>query len=1049
MTRREDDGSFPAGQRFFAVALVGLFLACGAGARGASEVPFIDSFDYPDGTSLDGTNGWGAAGNGSAIATNGRARLIGVKLSNAFSPVEKEVMISFEIQPIFKEDEPPGVIPNDAVCAFYVRTNGLITAYNGATATNLVHEPLSENSTTQIRVRLDYPLKKWSLWVGETAAATNYGFYSQGASAFSEVVFMEGSTNRHSFVDDVSIEEVVYSLPFYEPFEARQLGDLDKQHGWDAVDAEVTDAPAYVHTGSQACIIRSGTGVVSHTFNGSHSNVWSDLWIKPAFGAGVTNPPAGSSHAFYVHTNGHIVVFDGATPKQLAAQVTAGAWVRFTVNSDYVNSKWALYVNGTPVDTDLDFSDPAAPVSFTEFGVSGGDVTNVPLDDVAITLTDPLADVPPSATFAVGAMSRAESILSATGTVVLSRAYTGTVSVAHVLIDDGAAVAGQDYTNYTPGTLTFAPGQTTNTFTFEIINDIIDDGPDTLVFGLGSYSNASPGLYTNFAYTILWDASDQPRASFLVDAASGPESVMSVTGTVVLSKVYTSTVTVDHAIIDAGGAVAGQDYTYTPGTLTFDPGQMTNTFTFEIINDTDDDEETIVFGLGNYGNAFPGLYTNFAYTILRDTEDIPPGISFVTNAYTAAESVAFGTGTVYLTKSYSGTVTVEHGIHADSTAMADSDFTNYASGTLTFAPGQMSTSFTYTVINDSEHEPDETIVFALSNFVNCVPGLYTDFTHTILADRDDGPPFLTFAMEAVSYAETVASGTATLNLSWPPARTVTVEHAVLAGSTAVFGADYTNYTPGTLTFEPGQASTSFTFTVVDDDESEDDETIVFGLSSYSNCVPGLYTNFTYTILSRTWYSLPFTETFEARDLGDLDGQYGWLSQNAVVQTNVVFEGVKAASLTTLTNSVRHIFRDGKRDVWTDLYVQPVFGGRPSGIPPGSTFVLYVTTNGHITAYDGSTSKNLTPPAPQLTEGQWVRFSIHSDYVNNNWDLYVNGKWVVSDFSFYSTPEPGAGYSEFGIQTRTTTNGHLKAYLDNLYIGEARPMDIPELMIIIW
>ena len=49
------------------VAFVGaVFLVAVGSARAASTVPFSDTFSYPDGISLDGTNGWGAAGAGSA-----------------------------------------------------------------------------------------------------------------------------------------------------------------------------------------------------------------------------------------------------------------------------------------------------------------------------------------------------------------------------------------------------------------------------------------------------------------------------------------------------------------------------------------------------------------------------------------------------------------------------------------------------------------------------------------------------------------------------------------------------------------------------------------------------------------------------------------------------------------------------------------------------------------------------------------------------------------------------------------------------------------------
>ena len=48
----------------------------------ASEIDFLDEFSYADGTMLNGSNGWGKAGSGTAMATNGTAELINVAFTN-------------------------------------------------------------------------------------------------------------------------------------------------------------------------------------------------------------------------------------------------------------------------------------------------------------------------------------------------------------------------------------------------------------------------------------------------------------------------------------------------------------------------------------------------------------------------------------------------------------------------------------------------------------------------------------------------------------------------------------------------------------------------------------------------------------------------------------------------------------------------------------------------------------------------------------------------------------------------------------------------------
>ena len=73
--------------------------------------------------------------------------------------------------------------------------------------------------------------------------------------------------------------------------------------------------------------------------------------------------------------------------------------------------------------------------------------------------------------------------------VTLGRASTLTVTVAYAT-SDGTATAGQDYTA-TSGTLTFNPGDTAKTVTVPVLNDVIDDGGETVTLTLSNATNAA------------------------------------------------------------------------------------------------------------------------------------------------------------------------------------------------------------------------------------------------------------------------------------------------------------------------------------------------------------------------------------------------------------------------------------------------------------------------------------------------------------------------------------------------------------------------------
>ena len=86
----------------------------------------------------------------------------------------------------------------------------------------------------------------------------------------------------------------------------------------------------------------------------------------------------------------------------------------------------------------------------------------------------------------------------------------------------------------------------------------------------------------------------------------------------------------------------------------------------------------------------------------------------------------------------------------------------------------------------------------------------------------------------------------------------------------------------------------------------------------------------------------------------------------------------------------------------------------------------VNTNGQVIAYDGTNSTELTH-SPLTEGGDWVRFTVHSDYTDQEWDLYLNGQIIGIDLDFYYTNT--ASYSRFGVMN-TGTN---KAYIDDINI----------------
>jgi hypothetical protein len=167
---------------------------------------------------------------------------------------------------------------------------------------------------------------------------------------------------------------------------------------------------------------------------------------------------------------------------------------------------------------------------------------------------------------------------NATFTVSLSAASASTVTVNYGTVS-GTATAGSDFTP-TSGTLTFAPGETSKTVTVPVIGDTTFEPNEDFFVTLSSATNAviADGVGQG---TILNDDPLPTAGITSVVQQSGAGGTTVLVFTVTLSNPSWQTINVDFGTAD-GTAVAGTDYDATSGTLTFLPGQTTQTITVSV-----------------------------------------------------------------------------------------------------------------------------------------------------------------------------------------------------------------------------------------------------------------------------------------------------------------------------------------------------------------------------------------------------------------------------------------------------------------------------------
>jgi hypothetical protein len=405
-------------------------------------------------------------------------------------------------------------------------------------------------------------------------------------------------------------------------------------------------------------------------------------------------------------------------------------------------------------------------------------------------------------------------------TVLLRSAATEPVTVNYAS-SNGTATAGSDYTA-TSGTLTFAPGETTKTFSVPITNDTADEADEIVNLTLTDPVYATLGPISNTTITIE-DDDVIPSVAFDLSKISVHENVGAVNLEVELQSTSVNTITVDYGTT-SGTATPGSDYTATSGTLTFAPGELRKSFSLPILEDTyGEANETIVLALSNPVNATLGSPAGTTLTInANDT------LSFSGNV-SAREDAGAATITVRLNAPSSNPVTVDYA-SSDGTATAGSDYTA-TSGTLTFAPGETTKTFSVPIIDDALGEANETVTLALSNPAHAV--LSASPTATLTINAND---LLSFSTSTYRVSESNASATITVRLNGPSNVPVSVDYASSDG-TATAGSDYTA-TSGTLTFAPGETTKTFAVPFVNDSLDELNETLTVALSNPSSATLG-------------------------------------------------------------------------------------------------------------------------------------------------------------------------------------------------------------------
>ncbi len=302
------------------------------------------------------------------------------------------------------------------------------------------------------------------------------------------------------------------------------------------------------------------------------------------------------------------------------------------------------------------------------------------------------------------------STVNATFTVKLSSASSLPVTV-EVSTIDASAKAGSDYTT-TSQVLTFAPGTTSKSFIVPVIGDRLFEPTETFKVSLG---NATGAVISSTLGTGTGTINDNDLQLFLsvADATltEGDSGTSDAIFNVTLSAACEANVTVNYATAD-GTATSGLDYTSSTGSIIIPAGQTSGSIRIPVIGDKviETFEKTFTLNLTNPLNA--SLTKTSATGIIHDN-DSPGTFAFDQASYSVNENIGSGTVvlTVVRTNGGIGAVSIPY-TFGSGTATAGQDFQG-TSGTVTFADGQISSTISVAIINDSLVETPETFSVSL------------------------------------------------------------------------------------------------------------------------------------------------------------------------------------------------------------------------------------------------------------------------------------------------------------------------------------------------
>jgi len=414
--------------------------------------------------------------------------------------------------------------------------------------------------------------------------------------------------------------------------------------------------------------------------------------------------------------------------------------------------------------------------------------------------------------------------------VSLNAASTKSVSVNYNTLNYSAAASNDYYA--ISSTLSFAPGETSQTILVQVIGDTTSETNEQLLLNLSSPDGGTISDSLGVGTILNDDNLPLPKINITDSTVTeGNSGTTNATFLVSLSSPSNTEVIVNYNTLNYSAA-SGTDYNLIPTTtLTFLPGETDKTLSVEVIGDTiSEQNERFLLSLTNPSNATINQQTAIGNILTDDNLPTAPTISIIDTSVTEGDAATTNANfTVSLSSSSANNVSVRY--VTGSNSANTTDYQAISTSWLTFNPGETLKTISIPVKGDTVNESDERFFVNLSNPIG---GSLLDRLGVGTILNDDNTPQISITDTTVIEGDiSKTNANFVVSLSESSNKSVTINYRTIS-NTATVGTDFDGIPITTLTFNAGETTKTISVGIKGDTAFEPNERFFVSLSTPVN-----------------------------------------------------------------------------------------------------------------------------------------------------------------------------------------------------------------------